>query len=188
MIGRNQAEYLDALSRMSNETDARVASLVRQLTERQSRWRPVQGGWSIDDVLEHLCIVHDSYEPKLLELLNSPGTPRAARDAEWSPTLVGGMMVKSFASDRKLPAPKIFRPAPTPRPNVLDEFLTRERALIAMLGRADDIDLRRVKLASPVSRVIRINLGDAFGILVQHARRHLMQMTRVRAMVGFPAS
>lgn len=188
MTGRPQAEYLDALSRMSNETDARVASLVRELSQHQSRWRPMQGAWSVDDVLEHLCIVHDSYEPKLLALLDAPGTPRTDPDAAWSPTLVGGMMVKSFASDRKLPAPRIFRPAPTPRANVLDEFLTREQSLVAMMGRADDIDLRRVKLASPVSRVIRINLGDAFGILVQHARRHLMQMTRVRAMVGFPAS
>jgi hypothetical protein len=96
------------------------------------------------------------------------------------------MMVKSFLSDRKLPAPKIFRPPPQARPAVLTEFVNRERDLLRRIEAARRIDLRRTKIPSPVTRLVRINLGDAFGVLVHHARRHLGQMERVRALVGFP--
>jgi hypothetical protein len=186
MLAQPQSTYLEDLSRTARETDARVESLVRPLSDRQLRWRPPDGGWSIAEVLEHLCVVYDSYHTALGNLFDAPDARRVDSDAPWSATLVGGMLVRSFASDRKLPAPKIFRPGPEPRPDVLDEFLARERELGERLARARTLDLRGMKLASPVSRLIRINLGDALGTLVHHARRHLGQMMRVRARVGFP--
>jgi uncharacterized damage-inducible protein DinB len=182
----DQSEYVGGLARMTRETDARAAVLVTPLSERQLRWRPPDGGWSIADVLEHLCIVYDSYAGVLGTLIDSPNARAAEDGGQWAPTLVGGMMVSSFRSDRKLPAPKLFRPPPEPRANVLDEFLARERELLGRIERAWHLELRKTKLASPISRLVRINLGDALGILVEHARRHLGQMERVRARVGFP--
>jgi len=187
MLAQPQVVYLEELSRTTRETDARVELLVRPLSDSQLGWHPTDGGWSIADVLEHLCVVYDSYDSLLGPRIDAPDVRRAEEDGPWSPTLAGAMLVRSFASDRKLPAPKIFRPAPEPRPNVLDEFLAREQQLLERLARARTVDLRRVKLASPVTSLIRINLGDALGILVQHARRHFGQMARVRARVGFPA-
>jgi hypothetical protein len=186
MIAHEQRTYLDDLARLTRETDARVKALVLPLTDEQQSWRPPDGGWSITDVLEHLCVVHDSYDAPLRRILDSPATAQAPDDAQWSPTLVGGMMVKSFMSERRLPAPKMFRPAAAARASVLDEFLARERELLTWMGRARSVHLTRTKLASPVTRLVRINLGDAFGALVHHARRHLGQMERVRARVGFP--
>jgi hypothetical protein len=37
-----------------------------------------------------------------------------------------------------------------------------------------------------VSRFIRLNLGDAFMILVVHSRRHLGQIARILARENFP--
>jgi uncharacterized damage-inducible protein DinB len=190
MHAQPQGAYLEDLSRMARETDARVESLVRPLSDAQLRWRPADGGWSIAEVLEHLCLAHDSYDAVLGKIVDAPDAPRADADAPWSATLAGGMLVRSFASDRRTRAPKIFRPGFEPRPDVLDAFLARERQLLARLARlarARTVDLRRVKLASPVTRLIRMNLGDALGVLVHHARRHLGQMVRVRARVGFPS-
>ena len=51
---------------------------------------------------------------------------------------------------------------------------------------AKGIDLRRNKVTSPVSKLIRINLGDALLILVVHSQRHLQQIARVRAHPDFP--
>jgi hypothetical protein len=183
-----QDAYLHELARATRETDARVGALVRPLSDAQLRWRPSDGGWSIADVLEHLCIVYDSYDAPLRSLIDGTEARHSEPGAPWAATLVGRMMVKSFMSDRKLPAPKIFRPAPAPRSAVLDEFLDRERDLLGRLERARVIDLRHSRLASPVTHLVRINLGDALGIIVHHARRHLGQMERVRARVGFPVN
>jgi uncharacterized damage-inducible protein DinB len=187
MLAQPQGAYLEELSRMARETDARIESLVRPLSDRQLHWHPADRGWSVADVLEHLCIAYDSYDALLGKVIDVPDARRADADAPWSATLVGGILVRSFASNRKMPAPKIFRPGPQPRPEVLDEFLERERQLLERLARARTVDLRRAKLSSPVARVIRLNLGDALGVLVHHARRHLGQMARVRAQVGFPS-
>jgi hypothetical protein len=48
------------------------------------------------------------------------------------------------------------------------------------------VDLVAARLSSPASRLIRMNLGDAFRILVVHGRRHLGQIERVLARDAFP--
>jgi hypothetical protein len=47
----------------------------------------------------------------------------------------------------------------------------------------DGHDLR-VGLTSPLSPLFRMNLGDAFRILVVHSHRHLAQAERTRRAVG----
>jgi hypothetical protein len=48
---------------------------------------------------------------------------------------------------------------------------------------ADGHDLG-VGFSSPVSPLIRLNLGDAFRVLVVHCHRHLGQVERTRRAVG----
>ena len=88
-------------------------------------------------------------------------------------------------STRKTPSPQIFRPA-EPRANVVEEYIKVREDLLLLMESAGGIDLRRNKLTSPVSKLIRINLGDAFLILVVHTQRHLHQIARVRAHPDFP--
>lgn len=84
-------------------------------------------------------------------------------------------------------APRVIQPPPAPRPDVLDEFQRGQAALAEPMRAADGVDLRRARLASPVNRLVRLNLGDAFQVLQDHARRHLAQARRVREHAGFPA-
>ena len=69
--------------------------------------------------------------------------------------------------------------APT-YPSTVPALLAAIAATDARLRAAAGLDWRAVRLSSPVSRFIRLNLGDAFVILVVHAQRHLGQITRIR--------
>jgi hypothetical protein len=82
-----------------------------------------------------------------------------------------------------MPAPRPYRVGPQARANVVDEFLGTVRRIGELMRRADGHDLR-VGLASPVSPLLRMNVGDAFRILVVHAHRHLAQVERTRRAVG----
>ena len=44
----------------------------------------------------------------------------------------------------------------------------------------------RIRFASPVNALFRLNLGEAFEVLQVHAARHLAQARRVRERDGFP--
>lgn len=55
-----------------------------------------------------------------------------------------------------------------------------------MLAEADGLDVTAAKISSPMSRLIRYHVGDAFTITAVHLPRHLDQAERVKAEPGFP--
>jgi hypothetical protein len=91
---------------------------------------------------------------------------------------------------RRFKAPKIWRPAEPgasldpaaeiPRLHALHD------ALEAQLRAADGLDLRRIRLASPVSPLIRMNVGDALNLVLTHERRHLYQLRTITEEREYP--
>ncbi len=146
--------------------------------------RPPTGGWSVAEVLEHLIVSADSYLEVMRSLVEQSASVTANGDTTWKPTLAGGLLVWSFRSPRKLPAPKSYRPGPSPRPRVLDEFLKRQEDVGRLIIDSAGLDWRRLKMRSPVAPILRMNLGDALTILVTHAERHAGQIERVLEAVS----
>lgn len=175
------------LNDRSNDVRASISAIAKlkdELSYLQLGWRPPDGGWSIAQVFEHLILADESYlaeMEKLVETGKRSATP-------WQPTLAGGMLTRyvSPGNARKTRAPRIYRP-PEPRAHVVDEYLKVRERLLRLLERADGIDLRRNRMSSPVSKIIRINLGDAIMILVVHTQRHLQQVARIRDRTCFPS-
>lgn len=175
--------------------DARIARAATGLGPLQLQWRPPEGGWGIGDVLEHLVASNEDYLVRLRVLVaeGARGTgasvaanrPRGGADG-WRPSLMGGFLARSLRAPRKLPAPKIWRPASAPRADALERFLAGEREVARLLRDSLDLDWRRTRLASPVSRLVRLNLGDAFEVIAAHSSRHAGQIERLRARADFP--
>jgi hypothetical protein len=180
--GVNQEEYRRALAADAAANAARLRELGSELDEDRLRRRPAEGGWSVGEVYEHLCVSDDSYLVRMRSILARPDTPRAPLGAvEWRPSLAGGMLANGLRGERKLPSPRAYKPGPTPRPNVVAEYLKRQTELARMLDDAARLEWRRIRLGSPVLGLIRMNLGDCFTILVVHAARHIRQIERVKA-------
>jgi hypothetical protein len=180
------ASVRDAIESVSRDADALAAGL----TPEQLAWAPPGGGWSVAQVLEHLVVADGIYLDHMRRVL---GRARAARagGAAWKPSFLGARLVGALRPERRakrVPAPKMFRPGPEARPNVLDAFLASQREALALVDRAAGLDLARVRTHSPVSRLIRINLGDCFAIVAVHGQRHIEQMREVRAHPSFPAA
>jgi hypothetical protein len=68
---------------------------------------------------------------------------------------------------------------------LLERYLEQLRAI---RREAAGLDLRRTRVVSPVTRLVRMNVGDALALLLTHERRHLGQIGRVRESAGFPAA
>jgi hypothetical protein len=173
----SQTEHARNLIASMHVLDARASELQRTADTPAFEWQPPEGGWSAGQVFEHLCVANDSYLVQLRRVLGTvSATSRDAVDRSWRPSLAGRLLARSMESPRKLPAPKMWRPAPVPRPNVIGEFLTRQREIEQLIQASMAHDWRRLRLASPISKLIRMNVGDAFTVLVRHAERHFRQI------------
>ena len=177
------------LAERAREVRANIAELRREvepLEYLQLGWRPPEGGWSIAQVLEHLIITDESYLDKLEPLLAGP--PRHPNYDAWRASLLGGLLVRSQRPDAtmKVKTPTRWRPGPEPRADPLADYLQRQERLITLIERADGHDLRRTRLHSPISRLVRLNLGDAIMTLVVHTQRHLQQIRRIKQHADFP--
>lgn len=165
----------------------RVGELVGSLNRRQLDWSPPEGGWGVGQVLEHLCLANDSYIGRIRAALEHAQPRLPTDDPGWWPSLMGGWLARSITpGSRKLPAPPMYRPAPHGRPGVLEAFLHGQRALVDLVDTASRFDIFRSRTSSPVSRLIRLNLGDCFAIPIVHERRHLGQVQQIRAHSTFP--
>ncbi len=81
----------------------------------------------------------------------------------------------------KFRAPKHFRPLHgQPVTAVLPSFLHLQSQLKLLAESAEGLDLARVKVATPMSRLFRLSLGTTFAQVAAHERRHLEQAWRVR--------
>jgi hypothetical protein len=183
------SEHVDAesLLRQVEQLDEEVRRLTGDLTEADLHRRPADGGWSIGQVFEHLLIANGLYLARMRPLIARARAHETDRPvATWQPSFVGRFLIRSLGADstRKVRAPKVFRPGPSPRRHVVAAFLELQRDLAALLSDADGLDWSRLRLSSPVGRLIRINVGDAFVLLVVHARRHMVQVRRIRETVG----
>jgi len=176
MLGQLLAE-LDRI-----EPRTRVA--VTGLPESKFREMPPDGGWSVAQIFEHLCVSNRAY-------LDGPLPPAVAKARErgpstraWKPSFMGGWLTRSMVEGGKpMPTPRAWRVHQHPRPNVVDEFLRTVVEIRTLMLEADGHDLG-VGLASPASPLLRMNLGDAFRVLVVHSHRHLAQAERTRRSVG----
>jgi hypothetical protein len=184
-----QRDLQQSLHARTLATEAEIARLARPLDpERMSR-RPTDGGWSVGQVLEHLCRSTEVYEEPLQALLRAARVDAAAASREWSPTLFGRLLVNSLSAPRKLPATRRLSPGATPRPAVLEAFLGMHSLLASRIDETATFDWRALRMSSRVvpsilRPVARLNLGDVFSVFVVHAERHTRQMERVVATLA----
>jgi hypothetical protein len=182
--------FLAEMARGNSEVLARARDLEKLLNDEQLKWQPPTGGWTAGQVLEHLVVAGRLYVDKLDGIMDRARTQGRTRDRQWKPSLMGGVIMRAVApgNARKYPTQRVFTPGPVARANVVRELIALHEQVGRQLQKADGLNLRAVKLSSPVSPLIRLNLGDAFGILVLHAQRHLLQVGRVINSEGFPGN
>ncbi len=176
-----QRDLYQQLRAESIATRERLAGLVRPLDPAQLAEHPEPKGWSVAQVLEHLCIADELAEPLVEAVLRGTRPDAGAPAREWKSSLIGGLIAGSLVNPKPLKGPKVFRPGPTPRAGVVEALLAREVAFVKAMDDASTFDWRAVKVRSPAlpSWAPKLNLGDGFRIHVVHVARHTRQIERL---------
>ena len=173
-------DLLDDLKALT-EWSIRTATAFRTMDINILRQKPTPEAWNALECLDHLCQYGDHYLPAIergLLAYRGPG------GATWFQTGVlggyfAGLMKSKDGKVTKLKAPKGKVPVTPDLPaTTVDRFLKQQEELLRLLDRARGSDLRRIHVATSLSPLIRLRLGDTFRFYVYHIERHVLQAQR----------
>ena len=169
--------------------DAR--DLLAGLTEAQFNWRPTPGHWSIAECLDHLTVTNRELIEGIKKSISDARAKGLTGRGPFRHGWIGNMFVRSLEPPVKMKfkAPKIFKPRPDQslEATVRDFFSTQDEVL-RLIEEANGVNLARAKVASPVTRLMKLSLGQVFGLIITHNRRHLWQARQVKGNQAFPAA
>lgn len=165
--------------------------LLDGLSEVQLNWRPDRGRWSIAQNLTHLTVLGRLYLPQVDSAIRQAREHGWRRPGPYRYGPFGNWLVRFMEPPvvRRIRAPRMFKPQPVqPLADVESAFLELQGELEARVRQAAGLDLRRAKVATVITSLVRISLGQAFQALLAHERRHLWQARQVRGGAGFPVT
>lgn len=187
---RSSRQYLSDLAVSCEQIIDETQRTFSHLDERQLNWKPAPESWSIAQCFDHLNTTNAAYFAAIDKLVPAKSTASTAVDYPFRSGILGKLMMWSLKPGNrlKLRAPAKSVPSQSALPHtVLDDFTTSQRQLLDYIQRSERLDIASISMTSPLSTLVRLNLGDAYGVMVTHTQRHLLQAKRVRERSGFPA-
>jgi hypothetical protein len=172
----------------NKENIERAKKSFAHLSDIQLNWKPNSESWSVGECLSHLVISNRLYLDKIENILDSFPTG-SKKDFPYKQSFLGKLIAKGVdpSNLKKAKTFKVFFPASSNiQKNIIDEYVKSSEKLIELMGKMQHLDLKKIKLSSPVNILIRQNLGDPLIIIPLHDERHLNQAKRVMSQKGFP--
>lgn len=168
--------------------DAR--DLLAGLSEAGFNWVRAPGHWSIAECLDHLTVTNRELIEAMKLAVNDARNRGLTGSGPFRYGMIGNMIVRSMEPPVKMKfkAPKIFKPRfnQSLEATARDFFAVHDEVL-RLIEEANGLNLARIKVASPVTRLFKLSLGQVFGLIATHDRRHLWQARQVKSDAAFPA-
>ncbi|HEV8304618.1 MAG TPA: DinB family protein [Gemmatimonadales bacterium] len=181
---------LEDLLRQLEAIKAEGHAVCAGLTESQFNWRPGPARWSMAECLVHLNVAVTRTLPAFDRAIEQGRATGRVAEGPFRYGWFANWMVRSMEPPpkRRMKTFPIFEVPPAAvhaLAQVLPEFVAVRDRLAERVRRSDGLDLKRVKVVSPVTRLLRMPLGAYFRFVVAHDRRHLWQAKQVRTASAF---
>ncbi len=183
------SSHLNQLTKEAEAVLEEITTFFSTLSDTQLNWKPNEHTWSIAQCLDHVIVTDQQYFTGIKRAMDEPAAKQATDEKPYRASWMGKFYMLFVKPDGffKFKAPKSFQPSNrTEGKIVLNDFAEHQRQLLALMKRANGLDLAEIKLTSPLSKLIRISLGESFSIMMAHERRHILQAKRMYEMMDFP--
>ncbi|GAA5024231.1 hypothetical protein GCM10011506_07710 [Marivirga lumbricoides] len=155
-----------------------------ELSEEELVWKPQPDRWSVAECLKHMLIANKLYLNDIENKLKKAEVRTIEHPIKFSLT---GRVFLFFVDPKykfKVPAPKIFKPieknsVENGKATVRD-FIELQQQIISSADRACGYDHSNIYTFSPLSKLLRFNIGEQFYIMMRHTKRHLNQAKNVK--------
>lgn len=179
------------LTTRQNEFESAISAvreLVSGLTDETFNRRPVENRWSIAECIDHLVTTGRCMLPRMNGAVSDARAMGWLAEPPFRYGWLGNWFARAMGDDRlpprnRLRAPRLYQPRSWANPTIggaVQEFAALQDDFIAIVQAADGLDLARIKIASPVTRLLRLSLGQWLKGLSGHQRRHIWQAAQVK--------
>ncbi|MEO8369250.1 MAG: DinB family protein [Candidatus Solibacter sp.] len=175
-------DYRQQFERIASEAKILTAGL----TEAQFNWRPASGGWSIEECLAHLTAVGTAGMETLERAVEQGRAKGLTGTGPFDIPAWERFILRETEPPvrHEMKSPGRFRPIHgQPITGVLPTFLQLQRQFTIQLELADGLDLRRVKVPTAITSLLKLSLGGTLALALAHERRHMAQARRVRDLL-----
>ena len=153
---------------------------VRNCDSQQLTWREHPTSWNILECLEHLNLYSDFYLPQIEKSIKISKTKS---EFEFKSGRLGNFFATSMLPKDELNKMKTFKnknPLHTALDaTVIEKFLAQQKQLLELLNQSRNISLNKVKIATSLTSLLKLKLGDTFRFVINHNIRHLKQIENI---------
>lgn len=156
------------------------AEKLRNINAENLLFRYHHHSWNILECLEHLNLYGNFYLPQIEKALNNS---ESKFDHEFKSGFLGSYFAKSMLPKEKANKMKTFK-SKNPfnlnlNKSVIDNFIKQQLQFIDLLNKSRGVSLKKIKVATSISSLIKLNLGDTFQFIINHNLRHLNQIDKI---------
>jgi len=186
----NSHQVIQNCIKRTQSSIERVRKTFSLLSVIQLNWKLNPDTWSVGECLSHLVNSNNLYLIKFQLILNSFPTDQE-KDFPYKQSFFGKRIAKGIdpANVKKSKTFKVFFPDSSKIQKVIiDDYINISEKLISLAAKMRHIDLKKIRISSPVNNLIRLNLGDPLIIIPKHDERHLDQAESVMKLEQFPGT
>ncbi|MGD8415218.1 MAG: DinB family protein [Candidatus Latescibacterota bacterium] len=170
--------HLKKLSDHLVESRHRLEEMAHRPKE-QLKLKPHKNSWSALETAEHVRLTNELYLNVLPEVIES--ADKSNPDEPFRPRIFGRLFIKLVSPDPTFKVKTVSAATPDSHSTDLDslqKLIGQQDDLLAVLAKADQVNLNRTKVKSPLNGLVKFTLGEALSVMVLHQLRHLQQMDR----------
>ena len=181
--------FIQEMLQSAQEAGEKVKTELGSVSSAQLNWKPAEESWSIGQCLDHLIISDCLYFPAFEKITESKYEMSVWEN--WSPLsgLFGKVLTTQIReySKKRLRAPKIFMPSyNTIDMGLFERFYKHLDSLRGHIAGCNTVDIDKVYITSPISKLVTLSLRKTILLLVQHEHRHINQAIKVKETKDFP--
>ncbi len=157
------------------------ASRLENVPANQLQMQPDPQQWSIAQILAHMNFYSRHY---LKEIENNIHKSETVMDKQmFKPGWFGNYFTKMMSPKNgviknKMKTMKVAIPnKEVDGKAALRQFIADQHILLNLLQISKTADLNKIRIATSISRLIRLKLGDTFRFFIAHEQRHMIQIS-----------
>ncbi len=178
------------LEQLHQDTQKIISQLkdFEVLSYQQLNWKPAPTSWSVVECIDHLKVTEALYITKIRQSFEDARIRNLKAQKPFKSAWFGGWFAKQVKPNtRKMKNPSLFSPEiGTLEMSTLTAYIDMKINFLELLETLNGYDIQRMKVTSPITKLMVFRVGDALQILTNHAFRHILQAQRVTQNPNFP--
>ena len=193
-IGMTTNNLINIATEITQANISTVKKSIKSMSSGQLNWKVSKNTWNINEILAHLNEYSKHYHNTFLHKIENTRFKSSKEGFISSPLGKAAWKAMKLGNanniKRKFKSPKECNPILSPnilKGNQINNFLNQQKKLLNIIEKCKCVNIRRIKIPTSRSKVVRLRLGDALLFVAYHNERHVQQIINLKKNAYFPS-